>query len=256
MVYRPAPSFCGQCGAAWPLGSRTCGTCGQARPASEPAPAVEPGVGRGLFSALLLYFVLLTTLLAPLALAGHLPFDSTEGVLGTFDIVLAIDAVLVVLWSIVHWRDIVPRLRTVGAPRYWVIALAAVPLTVGLAEANVWVVQETIGGAAIANEAMYAAAGYSFVAAMLAIAVQPALIEELAFRGVIFARLQPLLDGRTTVIVTAVMFMVVHLALLSLVFLLSMGLLLGWLRLRSQSLYPGMVLHLLHNTTVLALSWP
>lgn len=249
MAYRPAPSFCGQCGTPWPMGAPVCGACGKPRRLAVPEPPAGMSEGRGLVSALVLYFVFLSTLLAPLALLGDVGLE-------TLDTLLVVDAILVVGWSIAHWRDVLPRLRTFGAAKYWLLALAAIPVTVGLAVGNVWVAEQLLGPIDIPLEELYAVSGYSLGATFLAIVIQPAIVEELAFRGVIFARLEPLLDTRAVVIVTAVMFMVVHLALLSLVFLVAMGLALGWLRARSGSLYPGMLLHLGHNAVVLWLAWP
>ena len=50
-----------------------------------------------------------------------------------------------------------------------------------------------------------------------------------------------------TVIVTAAIFAILHLNLASFVHLLVIGLALGLVRLRSGSVYPGMILHFTHN---------
>jgi hypothetical protein len=83
------------------------------------------------------------------------------------------------------------------------------------------------------------------------IAVQPAVFEELAFRGSIQSSMQGVLRRREAVVVTALMFAILHLQFLALPHLIVMGLMLGWLRQASGSLYPGMVLHFVHNLIVL-----
>ncbi|HVT29985.1 MAG TPA: CPBP family intramembrane glutamic endopeptidase, partial [Lacipirellulaceae bacterium] len=63
------------------------------------------------------------------------------------------------------------------------------------------------------------------------------------------------LSGAWTVVATAVIFGVFHELFLPGRFLPStfLGLFLGWVRLRSGSIFPGMVLHAFHNSLLLAL---
>ncbi|NQT11773.1 MAG: CPBP family intramembrane metalloprotease, partial [Planctomycetes bacterium] len=63
--------------------------------------------------------------------------------------------------------------------------------------------------------------------------------------------LQGTLGPRDALIVSALMFMVLHVAVLSFPHLLLMGLVLGYLRMKSGSLYPCMVLHFTHNLLVI-----
>jgi membrane protease YdiL (CAAX protease family) len=79
------------------------------------------------------------------------------------------------------------------------------------------------------------------------VAVQPAIFEELAFRGVILAGVQHVLSPMESVVVSALMFMIIHLAVPSFPHLFVLGLALGWLRVHTGSLYPGMLLHFTHN---------
>lgn len=248
MAYREVPTFCRNCGTPRSRPTAACEACG-APAAVAPAPAPDGSTPRVFLSALVLYFVLLSTLLIPLALIAD--FD-----LEMLDQLLLVDAVLVVGWAIGHWRDVKPRLARLGRPQDWALATALIPVSVGVALGNVEIMRGLFGVEPIELTTAYALAGYPLWAALLAHAVQPAIIEELAFRGVIFGAMQRVMEPRTVVIVTALMFMVVHLAMLGLVFLVVMGLLLGWLRLRSGSLYPAMWLHLCHNAIVVVLDWP
>ncbi len=76
------------------------------------------------------------------------------------------------------------------------------------------------------------------------------MIEELAFRGIIFGALRRVLEPMEAVLVSALMFMILHLAIASFPHLFAIGLLLGWLRMHTGSMYPGMLLHFLHNFLV------
>lgn len=85
--------------------------------------------------------------------------------------------------------------------------------------------------------------------------MQPAVVEELAFRGVIQGALGRVLRMGEAVAVAALMFMILHLMPLSFPHLFLIGLAAGWLRARSGSLYPPMLLHFLHNGLVVASEW-
>ena len=56
-----------------------------------------------------------------------------------------------------------------------------------------------------------------------------------------------MLGARQSLFVTALMFGILHLSFVSLPHLFVMGLALGWLRMRTGSLLPGMALHFCHN---------
>jgi membrane protease YdiL (CAAX protease family) len=96
-------------------------------------------------------------------------------------------------------------------------------------------------------------AGWGWGMSILVVAVQPAVFEELAFRGVVFSALRRVLESGEAVLVSALMFMILHLSVLSFPHLLLIGVVLGWLRVRTGSLLPGMFLHFTHN--LLCVAW-
>ena len=89
--------------------------------------------------------------------------------------------------------------------------------------------------------------------ALVVTAVLAPWAEELLFRGVIQQRLETLLGPAEALIVQAALFSALHLSAVILVTHFAMGLALGWLLRKSGSLYPGMALHALWNTAVLAM---
>jgi membrane protease YdiL (CAAX protease family) len=89
--------------------------------------------------------------------------------------------------------------------------------------------------------------------AVFTVAVMPAIVEEIAFRGMLQGRLMALLGARQGFVVTAMAFTLVHLSPATMPIHLGLGLYLGWLRQRSGSLWPGMVVHFAYNTMVLLL---
>lgn len=89
--------------------------------------------------------------------------------------------------------------------------------------------------------------------ALFAIALCPAVFEEIAFRGIVQGRLITLLGTRTGVLLTATAFTLAHGVSATSPLHFILGLYLGTLRLRSGSLVPGMLFHGLYNGTVLLL---
>lgn len=87
------------------------------------------------------------------------------------------------------------------------------------------------------------------------IAVLPALFEEIAFRGLLLAKLQRLMGPVQAAWVTAILFGVLHFNVFGLaVFLVPLALVAAWLTHRTQSLWPAILLHFLHNATVVTLT--
>ncbi len=88
-------------------------------------------------------------------------------------------------------------------------------------------------------------------------AVVPAICEELCFRGFVFGALRTRLDGVWTAILSAALFGVFHEVLFSGRLLPStfLGLVLGFVRLRSGSVLPGILLHALYNGLLLSVSY-
>ncbi|MEZ6016141.1 MAG: type II CAAX endopeptidase family protein [Planctomycetota bacterium] len=79
------------------------------------------------------------------------------------------------------------------------------------------------------------------------IAAAPALFEELAFRGLLQARLAALMGLRTGIFATTALFALAHGISVGSPMHLALGLYLGFLRERSGSLVPGMLVHFLYN---------
>jgi len=235
------PAFCDRCGAPWAPEWTECPRC---RVPPAPRPSVLPTFSASIGSALALYGVLLAVSIA-LLLSGF-------GVRGELALE-AVDAVVVLAWAAASWPSLRPVLTTAGPARWNALAVVAAGGTVLLAWALTTAAHRWLGFELLPTVTEFRAAGHGWPMLVLAVGVQPAVIEELAFRGLIFKSLGRILDGRETIVVTALMFAVLHLAVPSMPHLFVMGLALGWLRLRSGSLLPCILLHFCHNAAVLAL---
>jgi ABC-2 type transport system permease protein/sodium transport system permease protein len=98
------------------------------------------------------------------------------------------------------------------------------------------------------------------VLTLLVLAIVPAIVEEFFFRGFLFGALNATTGPRNAILVTAGLFGLFHVftsGILTIERFLPtalMGLALGWLRWRSASIFPGMILHALHNAVLLSLA--
>jgi membrane protease YdiL (CAAX protease family) len=92
-----------------------------------------------------------------------------------------------------------------------------------------------------------------FVAFFLAVTLLAPLVEELTYRGLGFSLLQPY-GVALAVIATGVLFGLTHGLLIGLPVLAFFGIVVGWLRAKTDSVYPGMILHAAFNAIALSIS--
>ena len=93
--------------------------------------------------------------------------------------------------------------------------------------------------------------GWPVWSMFLLVSAMPAIFEELAFRGVIQSALERVLGEREAWLIQAALFSVLHLLPMMFLSHFVMGLCFGYMRRRSKSLYPGMILHGGWNALVL-----
>ena len=94
----------------------------------------------------------------------------------------------------------------------------------------------------------------AFVANFVVVAVLAPIVEELTYRGLGFAAVQQFFGGAVAVVVTAVAFGLAHGLVIALPVLTIFGVILGWLRLRTRSIYPPIILHAIFNGAALLAS--
>ncbi len=80
----------------------------------------------------------------------------------------------------------------------------------------------------------------------VSVSVLPALVEEFAFRGVILNILRKYSDG-LAILVSSVMFGLMHGNFTQIPFALVVGLILGYIAVKTNSLIPGIIIHFLNN---------
>jgi ABC-2 type transport system permease protein/sodium transport system permease protein len=93
-----------------------------------------------------------------------------------------------------------------------------------------------------------------------ALAIAPAVFEEFFFRGYFFSAVQKHATAAQTIVLTAVLFGLFHvfssvLAVERMLPSTLLGLVLGWVRWRTGSVLPGMLLHACHNGFLMTVAY-
>ena len=87
---------------------------------------------------------------------------------------------------------------------------------------------------------------------LLAVLVGAPLVEELVFRGLLWSSLEERLSPRAVWVITSLGFAAYHMDPLHSVAILATAFVLGWLRLASGSLWPGVLAHFANNVNGVA----
>lgn len=147
--------------------------------------------------------------------------------------------------SIVSWKFLI---------FYGVGAYAAMALIgFGYEKAYAWIVHAPLPSQptwAIFGKAKDASLGTAY----LAVAFLLPMAEEIIFRGYLFGALRRRFSGKIVVIITALIFALIHFQRLYFVPLVGFGLILGWIRLKTDSLRLPVLLHAINNAVSLALA--
>lgn len=89
---------------------------------------------------------------------------------------------------------------------------------------------------------------------VVATAVFPAIMEEMVFRGYILGALRPH-GEKTAVLVSALLFGLIHGNILQVPFAAILGFVLGWLVIQTNSIWPAVVLHGVNNLFSVVMQW-
>lgn len=252
-----AARYCADCGAPDPRPGPGHPCPGAPRAAPDPAQLeARPGAQSerqyeaqmsSVRDALALYFSILAVLGAASVVALVMPIVTPEQDAALDLTASAAMTAVVAIAAIFARRRLAPALTTLGKLRWYALAPVAGLGTFALASVLCDLAARYFDVPFAEATASMRAAGFPWAVAVVVLCIQPAIFEELAFRGVMTASLEPALGPRPTIILTAFLFAIIHLNPISLVHLLVIGLTLGVVRRVSGSLYPCILLHLCHN---------
>jgi membrane protease YdiL (CAAX protease family) len=81
----------------------------------------------------------------------------------------------------------------------------------------------------------------------------PGITEEIAFRGLIQHWLHTVLKPWRAILLASALFTALHLSVVSAPYIFLLGILLGWVKWKSGSLYPSILMHITHNCVAVTL---
>ncbi len=160
------------------------------------------------------------------------------------------------IFAAVHWRSLLVQFRRVGLgrPAAWMGLAALVPLLAANYAYHGWVLRELgAEGDHWLNRLRQSGLGEGTL--VFFICVFPAVIEEIAFRGLVQHWLQIAISPFRALVLASALFTALHFSILSAPYLFAVGMLLGWTKYKTASLYPCMLIHLIHNFVVLEFFW-
>jgi ABC-2 type transport system permease protein/sodium transport system permease protein len=161
----------------------------------------------------------------------------------------------------VRWSSGLGLVRPSGLS---LVGAALLGLSLWPAAHEVFLISTKLGLSLLENEQISAARamvaqmyGVPLWLILLTLAIVPAVFEELCFRGFLYASLRTILAPDRSVIASALVFGVFHEVIFPGRLLTStfLGLVLGWVRMRTRSIVPGMLLHMLHNALLLSMPY-
>lgn len=161
-------------------------------------------------------------------------------------------AVVTCFFAVRHWRTLTESLKKVGL-LHWQnlagLAMLAVLLVINYAY-HEWI-QYLAGDEFRSFSDEVAESGMSASALIVLFVVCPAVTEEIGFRGLLQPWLTVAIRPWKGMVLTAGLFATLHFSVISFPYLFAVGMLLGWVRRTTGSLYPTMALHGLHNYIVI-----
>jgi sodium transport system permease protein len=210
-----------------------------------------PGVGEALMCGLLILIIRFAAMMI-----GKSPASAGDMLAMTAIQLIAIVLIPAVIMAIVLTRSPLATLQ-LRRPQWsalWMAALLAVVIHPAAMAFSVWVGKTYPLAPQMATELQRLTelfAGVSPVALILAMAVTPAICEELAFRGFILSGLRHTGRKWTAILVSSVFFGAAHGILQQSITATVLGIVLAYVTIQSGSIFPAMAYHLIHNSFAL-----
>jgi membrane protease YdiL (CAAX protease family) len=143
-----------------------------------------------------------------------------------------------------------PRSIGLAALALLTIYVAAVAYDRGLSALGDWNPTEEQG---LVPDAWDSSRAGAFIAFFIVVTFVAPAVEELTYRGLGLSLLMPF-GAPLAIVVTGLLFGAAHGLIVALPILTVFGLVVGWLRVRTNSIYPPMLLHAMFNGTALLVS--
>jgi membrane protease YdiL (CAAX protease family) len=96
----------------------------------------------------------------------------------------------------------------------------------------------------------YKESPYPLLFCIVSIGVVPAIFEEIAFRGILFTELLNVTNKNAVILITSILFTLLHFSVISAIWLFPFALALGYLRARYNTILYGVLAHFTYNTSI------
>lgn len=91
------------------------------------------------------------------------------------------------------------------------------------------------------------------ILSIISIGLFPAIFEEIAFRGIILNELTKITGIKSSIIISSILFTILHLSLLSIFWIFPIGLIFGYLRTKYRTLWYGILGHFVYNSSIVVI---
>ena len=170
--------------------------------------------------------------------------------------------IVYVLYNVATQKKGFARASRMHVPKDWklilgVIGLAAIALFgfnrfIGLFD----YLLENVFGIANNQSSLFIMDNFGmFLVGVLLLAGIPAIAEELVFRGIIFNGLREKYSARTAIILSAIMFTLMHMSIYKTAYQLVLGLMLGAIIYLTGSIFYSMIFHFVNNFLIVLINY-
>jgi membrane protease YdiL (CAAX protease family) len=156
------------------------------------------------------------------------------------------------VFAVMHWPSLVVQFKRLGFLHPAAVAgiLALGPLLAINYFYHGWLIEELGVERAVWVEQLRDL-GLGTPTLVFFFCICPALLEEIAFRGLIQHWLHVAIPPLRAIVLASALFTVMHFTIISAPYIFLVGMVLGWTKWKTGSLYPSMAIHLAHNWLVL-----
>lgn len=233
-------STCIQCGAPVNVADIFCSHCGRELSATVRPP--QEDVFSTLTPSLLYYFATLILLMV-YKFTPAFP----EGFEGQVAISI-LDIGIVIAFCIYARRDLAPLFSVSGlSSKIMLLTVAGALAGSALISLVANWINVSISDDVFYNPYLFEDTQFPLLISVLFICVQPAIFEEVAFRGFLFSNLEKVTSPAGAVYISSFIFGLLHLAFISMIWLVPIGLAFAFLRLKYNTLWYGMIGHFTYN---------
>jgi membrane protease YdiL (CAAX protease family) len=166
-------------------------------------------------------------------------------------IVSLLDVALVIIFWIIYFKELKPLFsldRIDPGVMALTVACAAVGAIVVTALAEV--IEFSIQDDVYYSTYFFEDTSNPFLWAVFFICIQPAVFEEVAFRGFLYSNLEKVTTPNSAIYITAFVFGIIHLSIISMLWLVPLGLIFAYMRMKYNTLWYGIIGHFTYNFVI------